>query len=318
MSLKGYMEIVIYAHKAVRDFFDAEGYFHSKGSYCYVGSGSKNRSLQFTVMGGGRTSKHEKAREHLEVVILESVSVGDKIKREIFWYDALSNNPDNKLFNKSKPKQKRNLTWEFFNDLLFIDETSPSGLRWNNPKFLGANLNKENIAGSLVTKQKKSKVRLDYKFWRVFVSGSYYPAHCIVWLLHHKQDIPEDYVIMHLDNNPSNNLIENLCLGTQKQNRRSKQLSYRNKTGVDGVRHKKKDFCFRVQINGEGGEVLRKNFAYTSPDRKYAPKYSTIIFDNEKEAFIAACAWRYEQCKIFGYAVDWYENLNLILEETYG
>ena len=66
----------------------------------------------------------------------------------------------------------------------------------------------------------------------VGIGGKTYRAHRIIFLYHHGY-IPNK--IDHIDNNRSNNKIENLRPATNEENSRNSKLSKRNKSGVKGV-----------------------------------------------------------------------------------
>lgn len=302
------MNKVIYGHFALKDFTDSEGVFHKKDSCCYIGSGSIARSKQMTKAGGNRKDVHENSKENLYVKIIEDVE-SNVIEREQYWYDFFLSE-GNKLFNSNRPIKRRVYSYEYFKSHFYIDESSPSGLSWINPKFFGRNSNKGNQAGTIKLKPKLHDDCHDYKSWVVCIDRKFYPVHCIVWTLANKSNLPEDKVVLHLDNDATNNKVENLKLGTQLENRKSKRKQLRNKTGVEGVRIYLKTHHYRAQINDFEGKPIRKDFHFNSKDRKYKPKSKTKIYGSREDAFVAACKWRLEMCTLYGYDETWY-NLDL-------
>ena len=85
--------------------------------------------------------------------------------------------------------------------------------------------------GKTVKGKKAGSKRKDgYSFVRL--NKKCYGVHQVIFALHHKY-IPEE--IDHIDNNPSNNCIENLRAATRSQNAMNQPISARNKSGIKGV-----------------------------------------------------------------------------------
>lgn len=122
-----------------------------------------------------------------------------------------------------------NIDW---NDWVYYDDTSPSGLRWCNDRYAGEYMSvkvaaKDGVAGSKSTKNWSLSVRIDGERVRML-------CHRIIWELFNSK-IPEGLVIDHIDRNPFNNSIDNLRLVEQKINARNSTKYKRNKTGITGV-----------------------------------------------------------------------------------
>lgn len=82
-----------------------------------------------------------------------------------------------------------------------------------------------------IQNKKAGTIRPDgYKV--VFIDKKNYLAHRVIFL-HQRGFLPE--CLDHIDNNPSNNLIENLRPATRSQNMQNKKLHKNNTTGVKGV-----------------------------------------------------------------------------------
>jgi len=90
----------------------------------------------------------------------------------------------------------------------------------------------------------------------VGVNGRLYPAHRLIFLMHHKH-LPK--CLDHIDNNPSNNLIDNLREATFSQNQHNQKLSSKNTSGVKGVSWVKGKNKWKVQIMFKGN---RFNFGH--------------------------------------------------------
>lgn len=123
---------------------------------------------------------------------------------------------------------------------VYYDPTSPTFLRWKTDR--GNWLYKAHTpAGSKSSFHGYVFVQLNSKIYRV---------HRIVWALHNGE-IPDGYVINHIDSDPSNNAIENLEAVPHKENmrktkRHSNNYVSSNSCGVTGVRYKKDKDCFEA------------------------------------------------------------------------
>lgn len=92
-----------------------------------------------------------------------------------------------------------------FNEVLYYSPTSPTGLRW---KVSRGRAKKDSVAGCLKSDG----------YYRLKVDGKDYQAHRVIWVLHNG-DIPQGFVIDHIDRNPCNNDIDNLRqVSIQKNN----------------------------------------------------------------------------------------------------
>lgn len=115
---------------------------------------------------------------------------------------------------------------------LYIDSTSPSGLRWS--MKMATTVHKDSIAGT----------RNLRGYWQVSLKGVVYYAHRLIWVLFYNED-PYDKVINHIDCNTSNNAVSNLELcSIADNNRRTKSQVFKvpnisNTSGITGVREHK-------------------------------------------------------------------------------
>lgn len=132
---------------------------------------------------------------------------------------------------------------------LKYDEASPTCLVWV------SGCKKGKYAGCIPTRE-------DTPYVKVMVRGVVYQAHRIVWTMFNGP-IPKDMVIDHLDRNPSNNNIKNLCLKTASENFRNRKKSKKNTSGSTGV-HSSKNRQGRVYAYKalwmEGGKQCSKHF----------------------------------------------------------
>lgn len=86
----------------------------------------------------------------------------------------------------------------------------------------------------------------------IFIKGTYYFAHRIIWEMHN-DNIPEGLVVDHIDGNRSNNCIANLRVCTFQQNHFNRGRQSNNKSGFKGVSwHKQKaKWVAQIKIKGK-------------------------------------------------------------------
>lgn len=121
-----------------------------------------------------------------------------------------------------------NIPWE---DLLYYDETSPSGIRHARTITYGN--------GNTLIKAYKGDIAggLGEGGYYVYSSNKYgtFLVHRIIWVLYYKQDIPVDCIIDHEDGDRTNNSIYNLRLVNEQRNTRNAKMYKNNTTGIVGV-----------------------------------------------------------------------------------
>lgn len=137
-----------------------------------------------------------------------------------------------------KPNTKSLPTLEYLNECFRLDNTSPSGLRWNlrppehfssqnecsrwNSRYGNTPAGYCEIAGNT----KNFCVKIDSKKWRI---------HRILYSIYHGKLVPENLDIDHIDGNGVNNTIENLRAVTDSQNLCNSRRKSNNRSGVKGV-----------------------------------------------------------------------------------
>jgi hypothetical protein len=84
---------------------------------------------------------------------------------------------------------------------------------------------------------------------RASVKGKFYLSHRLIFLMFHGY-LPK--FIDHIDNNPSNNKIENLREATKSQNGCNQKISVANTSGVKGIIWFKRNKKWGVQLNING------------------------------------------------------------------
>lgn len=101
------------------------------------------------------------------------------------------------------------MTVDEYQELFYIDESSPSGLR--NKVARGSRAPKDAITGSKTSRG----------YFKVGCKGKTYLVHRIVYVLQFGE-IPENMLVDHRDTDPSNNKVSNLRLATSTQNQYNK------------------------------------------------------------------------------------------------
>ena len=119
-----------------------------------------------------------------------------------------------------------------FNNYVFYSEDSPTFLRWKVDITCGKGQiqhHKGSPAGSQKRRPDKTPhqvvVRIDKKD---------YAVHRVLWVIFNGE-IPDNYVVDHLDRNPWNNNISNLQCKSRSGNQQNKGKNKNNKTGITGV-----------------------------------------------------------------------------------
>lgn len=135
----------------------------------------------------------------------------------------------------------------YLQEILRVCENSKTGLRWNerknNEKWNKKYANKE--AGSI------SVSGSGIPAWRLSISYNdvikKYYAHRIIKSLILKRCLKKCEIVDHKDNNPLNNKIKNLRLGSYSQNNFNRRVSKKSKTGIKNV-HLLESGDFSVQV----------------------------------------------------------------------
>lgn len=126
------------------------------------------------------------------------------------------------VVNRAGSSKVRELDYEFFNGLLYYDESSPSGLRWktDRTRTTGSKI----ICANKIVGWKEKERNGNFKGWGMKIGRDNYPIHRIIWLLLYGK-LDSDLVVDHKDGNPLNNKMENLRLKTQADNCRNRKAT---------------------------------------------------------------------------------------------
>jgi hypothetical protein len=87
---------------------------------------------------------------------------------------------------------------------------------------------------------------------RVVFQNKKQQEHRIIWIMHNGE-IPEGFILDHIDGNRCNNSIDNLRVVTPSQNNMNRKTPANNKSGVTGVgfRSREQKWIARININGK-------------------------------------------------------------------
>lgn len=167
--------------------------------------------------------------------------------------------------------------WE---DILYYDSNSPSGLYW----IGGASKPAGKVVGYINIMRKGTE--MEYHRWQTMINYKSFLCHRIVYELHYGC-IPEDMEIDHIDRNSLNNRIDNLRIVKQEVNQRNKAKYKSQKTPFAGV-----------SIN-MGAKGSKRYVAQVSDlNKKRISKCFTVNKFGEEEALRLACEWREQQIKL--------------------
>lgn len=139
-----------------------------------------------------------------------------------------------------------------------VDPESPTGLRWRDDLEVSTGNRRRNAqAGKPAGVCRKIKGRTDQVV--VLIEGKIHITSRVIYTLIHGE-IPDGYIIDHLDGNGFNNKIENLALKTRGENMRNRKVNKNNPLGIPGVtfvQSGKKTYCIGTYRNHKKQSVKR-------------------------------------------------------------
>ena len=159
-------------------------------------------------------------------------------------------------------------------EILEIDLTSPSGLRWK--VDIGRRIKSKSVAGCL----DKSR-----GYFVIGINTKTYQNHRIVYALYHNLELNQlPKGLDHVDRNKTNNNPLNLRPATQSQNMDNTGIRPDNTSGIRGVSWFKRDQKWRSLINVDGkskhlglfDDIEEAKKAYEAASLKYKGEYSYI------------------------------------------
>jgi len=259
---------------------DSYVYLHKRkdnGVVFYVGSGRATRANQ---SGQGKTKDWKDVVSvsggYDVVKLAENLSKSVAIDLEEYYIK--NPEPSWELVNKRLPTRVNTTTKEVLSEKFYYDTESPSGLKYKESSYKNKGAlskAKDSVAGGVYTRKGKPL------FWRlkVTVKGikQTLKVHRIVWMITNG-DIPEHFVVDHIDGNPLNNRLENLRIVSQKTNTRNKRITRVNSTGIVGITIKRGSY--RISLSTDTGDRGSKSFSI----RKYG----------QEKALYLAVKYRYD------------------------
>lgn len=173
-----------------------------------------------------------------------------------------------------------------WDNYLYLDETSPSGLRWKVDRRCGngiINASAGSVAGFLYKTGKRIFPR-----WRLVFDGKFYMV-CRIMFILTNGSIDSKLVVDHLDGDTSNNTISNLCLKNQRGNMQNMKKSTRNTSGIVGV--------YMVNIMRKGIKYSYWAADWCSDTKRFNKLFSIKKLGNEK-ALVCAIEYRFKQLRL--------------------
>lgn len=165
-----------------------------------------------------------------------------------------------------------------YSDYFTYDPESPSGLT-RIKGVLGGSGHSHEI-GKLGHCGCKVKRTCGGQHWVIGFRNRLARVHRIIWQLVNGE-IPEGFVIDHIDGNSLHNSISNLRLISQAENARNSRRTKNNTSGVTGVR-----LAYNKSKNSYWSA------SYYDSDGKHILKAFSILKLGNDEAFKQACEWR--------------------------
>lgn len=224
----------------------------------YVGKGQNTRAIQNT-----HISKPWKAIEQESGgYYVEYYKTDLSEKDALILEGSLIENPPSEwsLVNCQKYAPIIELNKDELSEYFIYDESSPSGLTWIKSNSRRASIGKH--AGYLATGLN------NHKEWQIRFKGKLHKAHRIIMCIKNG-NFDSKLVVNHIDNNPTNNKIDNLELCTKAENNRrqschtGRKLKSNNKSGKSGIYEytvgEYHYVCVDVRLNNKR---FNKNFSY--------------------------------------------------------
>lgn len=237
----------------------------------YAGQGTLKRPYCATRKLKAWNKVVKEAGGFIVEIIKDSLSKEEALKLETEVIQEYKSSLVNLVTSSSTTKE---LDYDTFNQKFYIDESSPSGLRFKIDVYAGKNYcslsnPKDSIAG----------VKSADGSWHITHERKGVKVHRIIYLLANKT-IDSSKIIDHINGNPSDNSLANLRQVSHEANRRNLKIDKRNSTGVTGISGDMKG-TYRASVTDMRGIRLSKSFSIS--------KYG------KEEAFRLACQWRKEQ-----------------------
>lgn len=210
--------------------------------------------------------------------IKEGLTKAEATDVENMFLDLYLNNPDDhiNLINVFGRREIRTLVYDELKDYFKLSAESESGIS----RIKHSYHPKRSLDGDNGYKSKKG-------YWQISFKGEPRVAHRLVWVLYNKQDLDGDFVINHIDGDPSNNDPLNLEKVTLLENCHKKVNYKPSKTGHIGILLKK----------DRHGEYITVSAFCPHPTKKGTAKSFSANKYGYDEAVRLAIEWREAKLK---------------------
>lgn len=186
---------------------------------------------------------------------------------------------DSKM-NKISGKFLKGIPWS---EMVYYDETSPTGLRHKTDKRYG---NQETLVNRYADEVAGSVSEGKYSVYSSTKYGTF-QVHKIIWYLCTGQDVPENHIIDHIDGNLQNNSISNLRVVSKALNARNASKYKNNTTGITGI---------YLDTKNKGQTYWKAS--WMALDGKQKTKSFSINKLGDESAKLLAMAYRAEQIRL--------------------
>lgn len=244
-------------------------YYDKDGIIRYYGEGcSEDRAYHVTGHPSKGYTKYFSDYAPTVKILHYGLSKDEALKIE---HDLIAENLSTvcTVYNHPKSSRKKKpISFDEMNNLLYVDSTSPSGLRWKEGVESYGNRKANTVAGSRGSKG----------YWSVnFAGKSSVRTHCIVWLLCNKS-IDLDKAIDHIDNDRDNNSIDNLREVTHSENNKNRRTN--SNTGYKNIYWNERDNRYIV--------------TYVDGDKRLVSSFGAVKLGSKENALNAALEFRRE------------------------
>lgn len=242
------------------------------GDIFYVGKGRKNRA--WVKFSRSKAWNEVSGKGYSVELYSENLFEKEALEIESRLIETLPNLVNTRILNTIKCGD--------YSEYFEYDPESPSGLIRVKGVVSGRGRGFEQ--GKLGPCGNKLTRACGKQQWVIGFKGRFTQIHRIIWQLI-KGEIPDGFVVDHIDGDSLNNNISNLRIITQDKNSRNARKRKDNSSGVAGVRlhTDKRSSC----------TYWRSRFH--DLDGKHICKYFSIERLGDQEAYRLACEWRAEQ-----------------------